>query len=133
MVRGNYSCSLRESRCFGVGLIGCIYNGGVPASRGTTSNHLRSNHQPNRRFVDSLGYYISTRSFKGPFLPVADVRAKKVLALSGINLYCVKKELRDAVTAASSGRRGLLSSGSSRRQAEAAWSTWLTRAAGQIP
>lgn len=58
--------------------------------------------------MDDLGYYMSSRSFKGPFLTDAEVRGKKSVTLTGITLFCVKKELRDAVVKAGGGRRGLL-------------------------
>lgn len=56
--------------------------------------------------MDELGYYISPRSFKGPFLTASEIRAAAPVNLNGINLYCVKKELRDAIAAAGGGRRG---------------------------
>lgn len=63
------------------------------------------------RFMDELGYYISSRSFKGPYLAVADIRAMKPINLLGINLYCVKKELTDAFRAGKRGSRRLLREG----------------------
>lgn len=91
--------------------------------------------------MDDLGYYISSRSFKGPFLTVAEIRADKPVVLMGLNLYCVKKELRNAIAAAGGGRRGaarrLTASGLStregglrgtqRQQGQAAGSTHLVR------
>jgi hypothetical protein len=56
------------------------------------------------RFLDSMGYYISGLSFEGPFLEVADITSGKDIELPGMNLYCVKKTLRDA-NAMAKGRR----------------------------
>lgn len=63
-------------------------------------------HNQNGRFMDGLGYYISSRGFKGPFIPAADIRGGRPVHLLGINLYCVKKALRDAIAAAGGGRGG---------------------------
>ena len=70
--------------------------------------------------MDGLGYYMSSRSFKGPFLSDAEVRGNKPVTLSSITLFCVKKELRDAVTAVTGSRRGLLASSSGD-----GWADWL--------
>lgn len=51
-----------------------------------------------------MGYYISGLSFEGPFLEVADITSGKDIELPGMNLYCVKKTLRDA-NAMAKGRR----------------------------
>ena len=73
--------------------------------------------------MDGLGYYMSSRSFKGPFLTDAEVRGKKPVTLSGITLFCVKKQLRDAVAAVSGSRRGLLASSGGDD-----WADWLEHA-----
>lgn len=55
--------------------------------------------------MDSIGYYISHHSFRGPFLPVVEVRAGRNITLSGVTLFCVKKELHDASKSARVGTR----------------------------
>ena len=63
------------------------------------------------RFMDGLGYYISHYSFRGPFLPAAQIRAGRNITLSGVTLYCVKKQLQDALkkgAAAGAQRAGAL-------------------------
>jgi hypothetical protein len=46
--------------------------------------------------MDGLGYYLSSRGFRGPFWSVSDVKAGRPLELAGVNLYCIKKQLVDA-------------------------------------
>jgi hypothetical protein len=43
---------------------------------------------------------VSNVGFKGPFLPAADLQAKKPIELRSVNLFCVKKTLHDAVVKA---------------------------------
>lgn len=71
------------------------------------------------RFMDGLGYYLSSRSFKGPFHRVEDVKRGIEQELPSISLYCVRKELLDAkggpewVLRPNGGRRALQGGGSS--------------------
>lgn len=51
------------------------------------------------RFMDRLGYYVSPYSFRGPFLPVQDIRAGRPVTISGGTLFCVKKDMYDALEA----------------------------------
>jgi hypothetical protein len=47
------------------------------------------------RFLDNMGYYISTHSFAGPFLPVDRIHSGRA-SVAGpeiANLYCVNKQL----------------------------------------
>jgi hypothetical protein len=76
---------------------------------------------------------VSNAGFKGPFLPAADLQAKKPIELKNVNLFCVKKSLHDAVVKA----HGAWKPGSRRRSllapvdaASGAWAAWLEDAAG---
>lgn len=55
----------------------------------------RDGEQRFLRFLDSMGYYISTHSFSGPFLPVDRIRSGKASIPEPelANLFCVKKQL----------------------------------------
>jgi hypothetical protein len=98
---------------------------------------------PPKRFLDDQGYYVSNTGYKGPFLPGADLQAKKPIELKGVNLFCVKKTLHDAVIKAygawpqKSGRRlsratagGDGGGGDAAAAAAATWARWLKAAAG---
>jgi len=58
--------------------------------------------------MDEMGFYLSDQGFKGPFLEVDDIRAGKPIKLSTVNLYCIKKTLRDSLSKASGRRRQLM-------------------------
>lgn len=47
------------------------------------------------RFLDGIGYSISTYGFGGPFIDPQDIKSSTVL-ISAVNLYCVRKDLRQA-------------------------------------
>ncbi len=55
-----------------------------------------------------MGFYLSDHGFKGPFISVEDIKAGKPIKLDNVNLYCVKKTLRDASLKSGSGGRRLL-------------------------
>ena len=59
------------------------------------------------RFLDEMGFYLSDHGFKGPFISVEDIKAGKPIKLANVNLYCVKKTLRDATLKNGSGGRRL--------------------------
>jgi hypothetical protein len=89
---------------------------------------------PCKRFLDAQGYYVSQSAFTGPFIPVEAIRLGYSAPLSGANLFCVKKAMRDAVEAgALKGRRLAAAAGGSGAEAESEadtiWADWLRRAA----
>lgn len=51
------------------------------------------------RFLDSLGYVISLKGFSGPYLDPEAIREDTV-TVDNMNLYCVRKDLHQAVQAA---------------------------------
>lgn len=52
------------------------------------------------RYLDGLGYAISTYGFSGPFLNLATIQEGSMLLM---NLYCVRKDLRQAQLAHKAG------------------------------
>ncbi|GBF94364.1 hypothetical protein Rsub_06986 [Raphidocelis subcapitata] len=85
------------------------------------------------KFLDAQGYYVSEASFTGPFIAVADIRAGYSQELTGVNLFCVKKALRDAVAGGEPQGRRLAAAagggGGGGAGSDAVWAGWLERAA----
>jgi hypothetical protein len=96
---------------------------------------------PLHRFLDDQGYYVSHVGYKGPFLASSNLQAKKRVDLGGVNLFCVKKELHDAVVKAYGAWPQKGASGGTRVRrlqteggaaAAGAWARWLEAHAGPL-
>lgn len=57
---------------------------------------------PQRRYLDASGYSISTYGFSGPFINPDSIQDGS-LRVEAWNLYCVRKDLRQAQLAAKAG------------------------------
>jgi hypothetical protein len=54
------------------------------------------------RYLDQIGYAVSAYGFSGPFIPPEAIEDGRV-RLDAVNLYCVRKDLRQALLAQKAG------------------------------